>query len=100
VTLDPLTTGPSTLPANGIPSSNGLFCPKQGNQGAFTVPAARLVTMEGNGVAGGLDTTPKAGTLASAFCIPTTGSVVIDGAANLPGPGGTTLGGTLQLDIP
>ena len=56
--------------------------------------------MVGSPVAGGLDTTPKAGTLASAFCIPTTGSVVIDGAANLPGPGGTTLGGLLQLDIP
>jgi hypothetical protein len=56
--------------------------------------------MNGSPVAGGLDATAKAGTLASAFCIPKTGSVVIDGAANLPGPGGTTLGGTLQLNIP
>jgi hypothetical protein len=96
VTLDPLTTGTSSQAAD-TPQKNGLFCPFQGNAGAFKAPAARLITMQGAPAAGGLDTTAKDATLVSAFCIPKTGSVVIDGAANLPGPGATSLGGTLQL---
>jgi hypothetical protein len=53
--------------------------------------------MQGTPTAGALDTTAKAAVLASAFCIPQTGNAVIDYAANLPGPGATSLGGTLQL---
>jgi hypothetical protein len=37
------------------------------------------------------------GTLASVFCIPATGNFLIDGAANLPGPGATSLPGNLSL---
>ena len=37
------------------------------------------------------------GTLASVFCIPATGNFLIDGAANLPGPGATSLPGSLSL---
>ena len=39
-------------------------------------------------------------TLASTFCIPSVGGslgFLINGAANLPGPGATSLPGTLQL---
>jgi hypothetical protein len=39
-------------------------------------------------------------TLASTFCIPAAGGAlgfIINGAANLPGPGATSLPGTLQL---
>ena len=97
VALDPLTTGSSTLPADGNPSPDGIFCPSQGNAGAFTVPAARSVEMQGSPAAGGLDATQKPAVMVSAFCIPRTGNVLIDGAANLPGPGATSLGGTLQL---
>ena len=40
---------------------------------------------------------PVSGTLASVFCIPATGNGLIDGAADLPGPGATSLPGTLEL---
>jgi len=35
--------------------------------------------------------------LASAFCIPTTTNSTIDGVADLPGPGLTSLTGTAQI---
>jgi hypothetical protein len=95
--LQPLTTGTAPLPPDGSPSPNGLFCPFQGTPGAFTVPSARAIAMQGAPAAGGLDTTAKDAVLTSSFCIPVTGNVLIDGAANLPGPGATSLGGTLQL---
>ncbi|HEX6130871.1 MAG TPA: hypothetical protein VF044_04020 [Actinomycetota bacterium] len=40
---------------------------------------------------------PVAATLGSVFCIPAAGNGLIDGAADLPGPGATTLPGTLTL---
>ena len=74
------------------------MCPFQGNPGAFAVPSTRSIEMTGSPAAGGLSGTPADATLVSAFCIPKTGNVLIDGAANLPGPGATSLGGTLQLN--
>jgi hypothetical protein len=53
--------------------------------------------MTGTPTTGALDATAKDAVMVSAFCIPRTGNVLIDGAANLPGPGATSLGGTLQL---
>jgi hypothetical protein len=100
VTLSPLTTGTATLPTNGTPNADGNFCPGQGtqsNSGAFAVDAARLVIARGAPVSGGLDTTAKDTTLSSSFCIPRTGNLLIDGAADLPGPGMTSLGGQVQL---
>lgn len=47
--------------------------------------------------AGLMSSGTHAARLASAFCIPATGNGLIDGAADLPGPGATTLPGTLQL---
>ncbi len=86
VSLTGTTTGTSSLSDAG-----GLFCPGQGNAGAFGDPAVMNITE--NGVAGGnLTTGPSVGdTLASVFCIPATGNVLIDGAADLPGPGATSL---------
>jgi len=37
------------------------------------------------------------GTLASVFCIPDPGNFVIASAANLPGPGATSLPGTFTV---
>ena len=57
--------------------------------------------IEENGVpAGVVDATPSAGTLASVFCIPSVGpplGFLVNGAANLPGPGATSLPGTLAI---
>ena len=50
--------------------------------------------------AGPVDATPSSATLASVFCIPSVGGsrgCLINGAANLPGPGATSLPGTLEL---
>jgi hypothetical protein len=53
------------------------------------------------GVAAGvLNAGPHAATLVSTFCIPSVGGdlgFLINGAANLPGPGATSLPGTLTL---
>ena len=82
---------------DGTASPDGIFCAAQPNPGAFAVDATRLVIARGTPVTGGLDTTAKDTVLASAFCIPRTGNLLIDGAADLPGPGMTSLGGTVQL---
>jgi len=97
VTLSPLTTGTSTLPTDGTVSPDGLFCPGQLVAGAFAVDPARKISMTGTPVTAPIDTTAKAAVLASAFCIPVTGNLLIDGAADLPGPGATSLAGTVQL---
>jgi hypothetical protein len=40
---------------------------------------------------------PKALKLGNTFCIPATNSAAINSAANLPGPGATSLQGTFTL---
>jgi hypothetical protein len=97
VALDPLTTGTSTIPTDGSTSPDGIFCPQQGNAGAFAAPSTRRIAMQGTPTSTPLDTSAQNAVMVSAFCIPRTGNVLIDGAANLPGPGATSLGGTLQL---
>jgi hypothetical protein len=96
-------------------NAGGLFCPSQANSGAFGCAgsgAANAICPGGNapplidyfaetGVATGpLTPGTHATTLASAFCIPSVGGslgFLINGAANLPGPGATSLPGTLEL---
>jgi hypothetical protein len=41
--------------------------------------------------------TPKAITLASVFCVASTASPIVNANANLPGPGATSLVGTVTL---
>jgi hypothetical protein len=40
---------------------------------------------------------PKAVKLGAAFCVAATGSPVVNSNANLPGPGGTSVTGTVTL---
>jgi hypothetical protein len=42
--------------------------------------------------------TPATGTLASTFCIAATGNGIVDGAADLPGPGAVSLPGTFVVN--
>jgi hypothetical protein len=97
VTLSPLSTGGGTLPADGSISPNGLFCPGQVTPGAFSETEVRKIVATGSPAAGGISTTPEAATISSAFCIPKTGNILIDGSANLPGPGQTSLAGEAVL---
>jgi hypothetical protein len=85
VSLAGITTGTSSL-TNG----SGLFCPSQANAGAFGDPAVTNITETGS-PAGNITTAAGAATLASVYCIPATGNVLIDGAADLPGPGAVSL---------
>lgn len=109
VNLTPISTG-TAFDSDGA----GSFCPGQdatapGKNGCFgcdgtadgpPCPADVGVCdyFEVRGADAGLMSPgPHTGRLASAFCIPATTNGLIDGAADLPGPGATTLPGTLQL---
>ena len=111
VDLSPLTTG--TTSRTEVAGKPGIFCPGQdteltgvlsafGTQNAGLLPPELIRTVhtisETGFAAGSLtDELPHAVQLASVFCIPSTGSQLIDGAASLPGPGAVTLPGTIQL---
>jgi hypothetical protein len=111
VTLAPLSTGSTT-----VTDANGFFCPHQdpsdqepGQVNAFpgcfgTTPfldqtnLCRCITATGS-PAGTLlpPGTSKDMTVAANFCIPRTGSLLVDLSAALPGPGEVSLAGTAQL---
>jgi hypothetical protein len=117
VDLTPITTGTTfmdtTTDQDQVPGGVlGEFCPGQnatepGSYGCFALGKGAPVGPEplcdyieergspavGITVGGGA----VSATLGSVFCIPAAGNGLIDGAADLPGPGATTLPGTLQL---
>ena len=81
-------------------AGDGNFCPGQSNttstttgfSGAFGFGNAECIQETGSSAGDLTDGAVHMGAvLASVFCIPATGSVAIDGAADLPGPGGITL---------
>ena len=96
VDLSPLTTGTTTLT-----SGTGVFCPGppvQRTAGCFGTGPGTCKYIEENGVPGGdLTAGSASSTLASAFCIAKSSSVLINSVADLPGPGAVTLKGTAQL---
>ncbi len=98
VNLGPLTTGISSKT-----SATGIFCTgnanqQQGTAGCFGASSCR--SFKENGSAAGSMTpigSSHAITLASTFCVPKTGSTLLDFASNLPGPGATTIAATAKL---
>jgi hypothetical protein len=107
VNLKNLTTG-----TNSKTNPDGLFCPSQRTFSAFggqnrnvrpdgdpNTPPIKIVTISETGsVAGNLsDNQPHAATIGAVFCIPETGNGLIDGAADLAGPGAVSLPGTIQI---
>jgi hypothetical protein len=96
----------STLPSfavNLAPTSTGTEilvgstpCPGQTSPGCFGDNTCDYIEVRGT-PAGALTPGAKPIGLASAFCIPATGNVLIDGAADLPGPGAVTLPGSAEL---
>jgi hypothetical protein len=72
-------------------TGSGVFCTGQTTAGCFAQPGCDYI--EASGMPAGA-ITPSVGhtiRLASIFCIPKTGNLLVDGAANLPGPGEVTL---------
>jgi hypothetical protein len=110
VNLTPITTG--TASDTG---AAGIFCPGQTGAGAFGCSgsgAANAICPGGNvppvpnyieeigDPNGPVTSSPTASTIVSVFCIPSVGGslgFLINGAANLPGPGATSLPGTLAI---
>ena len=102
VSLAPLSTGTTSKT-----SAAGLFCTPQKTFSAFGAEAAgfrgtdllKVVEIRQTGVPAGdlTDGLVKPVTLGAVFCIPATGDGLIDGAADLPGPGAISLPGTFQL---
>jgi hypothetical protein len=92
VSLSPLTTAATrrTGPA-------GNFCPGQTTPGAFGGPAGAIREV-GSPL---LSQIPNvfATTVAGVFCIPGTGNGLIDGLADLPGPGAVSVPGTAAVQL-
>jgi hypothetical protein len=92
VSINPLTTGVVTAT-----SSTGSFCPSQANVGAFGKTTARAIREMGVAPGNITDGLVHNAHLAAVFCIPKTGNLAIDGAADLPGPGAIGLNVNLKL---
>jgi len=74
------------------------MCPSQKTAGAFGVAAAKCINTQGAAAGDLTDGMPHSGAiLAAGFCIPSTSNSTIDGVADLPGPGLTSLPGTAQI---
>jgi hypothetical protein len=99
VTLAGTQTKASTVQSD----ANGVFCTGQQvavepkKFGAFGVAFARTITEVGSPAGNLLDFKPHHAVLAANFCIPATDSDSINGVADLPGPGATSLPGDMQL---
>jgi hypothetical protein len=92
ISLNPLTSSTVTTTA-----ADGLFCPAQGHAGAFGQAATQAITQNGSPAGDLTDGAPHAGVLVSNFCIPPTGSLALDGLADLPGAGSLSLPGNAQF---
>jgi hypothetical protein len=95
VDLSPLLTGTA-----GDSDPTGVFCPGQAvgtNEGCFGSTACRAFSQNGTPAGALVLEQAQPIVLASAFCIPATGNLLIDGGASLPGPGAASLAGTVTL---
>ena len=89
VNLAPISTGTENM-------LGSTPCPGQMVPGCFGDMTCDYIEERG-AVAGLMTPGAKDMTLASVFCVPATGNVLIDGAAGLPGPGATSLAGSAEL---
>jgi hypothetical protein len=95
IALNPFTTGSTELAANPI---NGLFCAAVvPDTGAFGKKLARFVREAGTPAGDLRDGVAHNGAFGSTFCVPKTGNALVDPAGGLPGPGGFSIAGSLQL---
>ena len=88
-----LSTGTSTL-AN----ASGMFCPGQSGGGAFGRFNVRSIHETGSPLLGSLGS-PFSVTLAGVFCVPASGSDLVNALADLPGPAALSVPGTISVDV-
>ncbi len=97
VNLSPLATGNALKTAAG----NGNFCgptPGQRSLGAFGNPTANYIQTQGSPAGDLTSGQSLAATQSSVFCIPASGSALVDSVADLAGPGAVTLKGSSSLE--
>ncbi len=70
---------------------------RQRTPGAFGNGLARTITMTGSPAGDVRDRLPHAAILASVFCIPSSYSLIVDTAGDLPGPGAVSIAGRMRL---
>ena len=92
VNLSPLSTG-RTVVTNPL----GLFCPGQNNPGAFGRFSPRTIVETGSPLLGSANL--FATTLAGVFCVPATGSDLVNALADLPGPAAISVSGTVSIQL-
>ena len=92
-----LVVNPLLLSSGAASASDpsGFFCPNQTTIGAFGLATARTITQTGVGLGGG--PTLLNSTLAGIFCVPSTGSPLVDNAEDIPGPAAVSVAGTLAV---
>jgi hypothetical protein len=95
VNLAPLVTGPSSVSA-----ADGNFCPSQAHPGAFGKALTEAIKQTGSPGGNLSDGNPHAAVLGYSFCVPGTGSVAVDGSADIPGPGSVGLPVDMTLASP
>jgi hypothetical protein len=91
----------ATAPSAGSASASsvdGMFCAGQRNPGAFGRTGARRIEVSGSLAGNLMDHAPHPVVLASTPCIGSSGVAAVDDVADLPGPGGITMPGTVQLE--
>jgi hypothetical protein len=64
--------------------------------GCFGNTTCRQINENGSAAGQVLTNVPAAATLGSVFCIPATSNAVVNGSADLPGPGAVSLPGTYE----
>jgi hypothetical protein len=95
VTLSPLTTGTTT-----VTEPSGFFCPGQIGEGAFGRSQTRTIRETGTPLSGVPPLIPFTATLAGVFCTPSSGSGLVDGILDLPGPAAVSVTGTADICFP
>jgi len=78
-------------------AADGLFCPAQRTAGAFGKPATRRIVEMGSPAGDLTDGAAHAVTLAATPCISSSGVPLVDQVADLPGPTGVSVVGTLRF---
>jgi hypothetical protein len=81
--------------SSAVTDPGGIFCPNQTTLGAFGLATARTIRQAGVPLAGG--PTLLSTTLAGIFCVPSTGSPLVDNAEDIPGPAAVGVPGTIAL---
>ena len=92
VNLIPLATVDASAAA-----ADGNFCPSQKTAGCFADTTCTQIIEHGQPAGAITAGSAATATLASVFCIPSSGNGLVDIAADLPGPGAVTLPGTFTV---